>query len=56
MQNNENKGEERSDYREVRRRQALSEKEERTERALFLFSFFFFLFFPVNTKQGPRPH
>ena len=38
MQNNENKGE---DYREVRKRQAFSEKEERTERAL-LFSFYLF--------------
>ena len=52
MQNNENKGEERIDYREVRKRRALSEKEERTERALLFFSsFFFFLFLPVNTKQ-----
>ena len=46
MQNNENKGEERSDYREVRKRQALSEKEERTERALLFF--FFFLFWYMN--------
>ena len=40
MQNNENKGEERSDYREVRKRQALSEK---GRRELFFFSFFFVL-------------
>ena len=45
MQNNENKGEERSDYREVRKRQALSEKEERTERALL---FLLFLFWYMN--------
>ena len=37
MQNNENKGEERSDYREVRKRQALSEKGRR-ELIFFLFS------------------
>ena len=39
MQNNENKGEERSDYREVRKRRALSEKEE-GRRELFFFFFF----------------
>ena len=60
--NNENKGEERSDYREVRKRQALSEKEERTERALLFFSFLlfsaivfsFFLFFNFFIPLTPN--
>ena len=45
MQNNENKGEERSDYREVRKRQALSEKGRKEGESS---SFLFFLFWYMN--------